>query len=858
MTWTDELVTGGALRGLLAAEALSDAGVWTRFEAGDRVGPFRLLRPIGEGGSSIVFLAERDNGTFTQTVALKLWREAGVAMQRALAEGSCLARLNHPGIARVIDAGALGERGAWLAMAHVDGISIDAWCQAHEADWRQRLDLLATVAEAVQHAHRQLLAHGDITPANVLVEADGKPCLLDFGIAQWLGRPQASRACTPAFASPEQLRGEPITAASDVFQLGGLALCLLPDSLPMPAVVRAELAGMLARARCADLERRYPSASEFAADLRRVRAGYRAHALPPTLWRQLRFLFLREGRKLLGLGALVVVLALLVADLRGERADALAQVAREQAAKDELARLNASLLTEAIRSVDGDPQAFRHFVRKRQAEVLAENRLDPVVRYGVLAGLATAHAEAGDFDEARFAIARAFADRARSGLPDDIGVAELHCLDARVAALSGDVAAARAPLAAAARYADAADPGDHPRLAKLLWCLGETHTQLGDVASARARFEAGLAMVAQSHGAGSREHLDLLAGMAEVARIWMDPGRAYQANAYVATHMRERYGDDARRVLDQHIRLQGARAAVGDGAAAEQELAAVIARLRREGRTDGYSFHAAHYFRAEALQWLGRYDEATAMYQAALAMLAVPAMEASSLHLVSDRAIAARMQVEVGRPEAAVAAQRAALAFATSVEGDSATRALLMLHLADALLAVGDDHTDEIGTLLDQAQPIVDAQFGPTSFHAGFARLLRLHWLLSRGDVGAAAAVHALGGGRGLDPTFPQHARLLVRWQLASARLAAAERRILPARRLAVTAVELAAAHFGPDHPLTAVTRVEAAGVGGVDRAFVEAQLAAARPVLRRAHPPESRYRRSSETWFASDKDASP
>ncbi len=195
-----------------------------RRRIGQRIGPFRLVDVIGHGGMGVVYLAERVDGGFEQRVALKLIRaDTPVLAQRFLRERSILARLGHPGIARLADGGFTDEGQAWFAMEHVRGEAITTWCDGRRLDLRGRARLLARVGEAVQSAHRSLVVHRDIKPANILVDGSGEPRLLDFGIARLLdetGGPLHTLSLTPAYASPEQIRGEPVSTACDVYQLG--------------------------------------------------------------------------------------------------------------------------------------------------------------------------------------------------------------------------------------------------------------------------------------------------------------------------------------------------------------------------------------------------------------------------------------------------------------------------------------------------------------------------------------------------------------------------------------------------------------------------------------------------------------
>lgn len=187
-------------------------------------GRFRTLRLLGLGGMGEVYLAERIDGV-EQRVALKRMRgDAPGSAARADRERRILARLTHPNIAALVDTGLSAAGQPWFAMEYVEGEPITAWCDRHALDLTQRARLFAKVCRAVQFAHRNLVLHRDLKPSNILVDAEGRPKLLDFGIAKQLDHtdPQQTQtlALTPAYAAPEQLRGEPATTTSDVYQLG--------------------------------------------------------------------------------------------------------------------------------------------------------------------------------------------------------------------------------------------------------------------------------------------------------------------------------------------------------------------------------------------------------------------------------------------------------------------------------------------------------------------------------------------------------------------------------------------------------------------------------------------------------------
>ena len=212
-------------------------------ESGLRLGPYRLLRRIGQGGMGAVYLAERTDGEFERRVAIKLLRDGhdeAEAVARFQRERQSLAHLQHPHIARLHDGGRGEDGRPYLVMEHVEGSPIDRYCERERLPLEARLRLFQQVCAAVQHAHGHLIVHRDLKPANILVSAEGEAKLLDFGIAKRLSpagedtRTHA-RVMTPLYASPEQVRGGTITTASDVYGLGVVLFQLLCGRLPYRA-----------------------------------------------------------------------------------------------------------------------------------------------------------------------------------------------------------------------------------------------------------------------------------------------------------------------------------------------------------------------------------------------------------------------------------------------------------------------------------------------------------------------------------------------------------------------------------------------------------------------------------------------
>ena len=309
--------------------------------AGARVGAWRLVRELGRGGMGTVHLAERADGAFGLTAALKLLRagaDSADAVLRFERERQILARLHHPNVARLLDGGRTQDGRPYLVMEYVEGRRLDAYCDERRLDVDGRLDLFLKVGRAVQHAHASLVVHRDLKPSNIVVTADGEVKLLDFGIAKLLAPEGASsepttrttaRMLTPEYASPEQVLGQPITTASDVYQLGLLlyelltgqrahrieetsqdalheAVCQRQPTRPSALVttsaapqdaaaarrttpaglsrrLRGDLDNIVLMALRKEPERRYASAEQMMEDIERYRAGLPVRAQPDTL-----------------------------------------------------------------------------------------------------------------------------------------------------------------------------------------------------------------------------------------------------------------------------------------------------------------------------------------------------------------------------------------------------------------------------------------------------------------------------------------------------------------------------------------------------------------------------------------------
>ena len=320
---------------------------------GERVGAYVIVRELGRGGMGTVFLAERADGQFEKQVAIKILnRGADTAeiLHRFRAERQILARLDHPNIARLLDAGTTDDGLPYFIMDYIVGAPVTRFAVAQKLSTRQRLELFLKICDAVEFAHRNLVVHRDIKPSNILANAEGEPKLLDFGIAKLLAKDEdaaqltteAQQHLTPICASPEQAKGDPITVATDIYSLGALLYEMLSDQKPHrfstarptreelalvvgeqvpppPSAVasdaetarllRGDLDAIVLFAMRKEPEMRYATVADLAADIRRHLARKPVVARHPTLGYRAKCLVKRNGSRLVTSAAVVIVLA---------------------------------------------------------------------------------------------------------------------------------------------------------------------------------------------------------------------------------------------------------------------------------------------------------------------------------------------------------------------------------------------------------------------------------------------------------------------------------------------------------------------------------------------------------------------
>jgi eukaryotic-like serine/threonine-protein kinase len=398
---------------------------------GKQFGSYRIIKEIGYGGMGAVYLAERFDGEFEQRVAIKIVRQSiaeSHVIQRFRHERQILASLNHPNIAKLLDGGLSENNEPYLAMEFVDGERITDYVTARKLSLNDMLRAFLKVCAAVAYAHRNLVVHRDIKPGNILVTAEGEPKLLDFGLAKLVGddlretgdRTQtAFRALTPAYASPEQLRGDPITTASDVYSLGVVLYEIVagkrpfdvdgkslddiiravttspppPSSEPSQAFTRQQLKGdldnIILKALRNEPDRRYRSVENFAEDIGRHLEGLPVTARRDTAYYRASKFVLRHRA---AVTAAIVVFITLIAGIT--------MTVREKRKADrrfnDVRQLANSLMFEVDSEIQKGPTKGRAMIAKRALEYLDSLALESGNEEDLQLELAAGYLKVGD------------------------------------------------------------------------------------------------------------------------------------------------------------------------------------------------------------------------------------------------------------------------------------------------------------------------------------------------------------------------------------------------------------------------------------------------------------------------------
>jgi eukaryotic-like serine/threonine-protein kinase len=626
----------------------SEEPYWEIDRSGQVLGPWRLLRRLGGGGMSDVYLAERV-GEYSHQVAVKLVRPGLVSRadhNRLRAERQILARLNHRNIARLLDGGTTSDGIPYLVMEYVDGERIDLYCDRHRLTIPQRLALFRGVCAAVHAAHQNLVVHRDLKPSNILVTRDRTLKLLDFGIAKLIEVRETAhtvalthadvRLFTPGHASPEQVRGELITTATDVYLLGVLLYELLTGSKPFdfqstrlteiervicnqtptlpsdvmlvrsrdaavdrarvegiaearqstPARVRRELAGdldnIVMKALRKEPERRYTSADEMATDLKRHESGKTVIARGDTMRYRAGKFVRRHSMAVAASVGIMVLLAgiattMTVQARRVSQERAIAEAERKRS--DEVAKFLAGLFEVA------EPG------EARGEEITAREILER--------GAVRIQQELKDAPETQ------------ANLMETIG---------RVYLSLGLPAEARPHLTKALAMRDKLFPGDHDSKASSLAALGNLERVAGRMAKAQEHYESALAMSERLHGKGATAVATMLE---ELGKVLKEKGDFKSAEARLRTSLElftKIEGPKSTRVSSVMNEIAQLMERRGEHSGAEDMFRRALAIDRAAfGSEHPQVAHNVHNL-AVVLQSRGKLDEARPLFEESIAM----------------------------------------------------------------------------------------------------------------------------------------------------------------------------------------------------------------------------------------------
>jgi len=446
-------------------QAIQAEGEQSSVPSPDRIGPFEVLRKLGEGGMGVVYLCRRETEDFEQLLAVKRLNasvDSELAHYRLTVERRLLASLKHPHIAQFVDGGQDADGTPYVAMEFVDGDCITDYAQSRVLSREDQVELFLNLCEAVQFAHQNLIIHRDIKSANVLIENDGRLKLLDFGIAKLIGEPTDTKdetvmtvagAMTPHYASPEQIRGESVTPLTDVYSMGVLLyellsghrpydiqtrrpteiekiICLTEPAPPLPTARGREgdLNSIVAKAMHKEPARRYQSAGQLAEDLQRWLEGRAVEARPDSAAYRLS-VFARRHPLGLGLSALIAVMLVGFSGAMAWQAHQLAlerdRAAREATVANETAEFLIGLFSVSDPRVTNPADVRARDLLDQAAQELPEALdSDPLMRAQLMHVIGLAFANLGEDERGTELLARALELRAQHAGTDSAELAD--------------------------------------------------------------------------------------------------------------------------------------------------------------------------------------------------------------------------------------------------------------------------------------------------------------------------------------------------------------------------------------------------------------------------------------------------
>jgi len=677
---------------------------------GTPIGPYHIVETLGEGGMGIVYLADRKDEQFERRVALKIIKrgmDTHRVVRRFQAERQILASLTHPNIAHLYDGGMTDDGLPYFSMEYVDGLPIDRYCVQNNLDLEQRLRLLCDACAAVQHAHQNLVVHGDLKPSNVLVTRDGKVKLLDFGIATLLddrsgtGAPatlHGLRPFTPEFASPEQARGEPLTTAADIFSLGVLLHVLLTNQRPhelagVPALdiprvleqlpppcpsalgtawarrLRGDLDTIVQVAMHSEPARRHTTAMALADDLCAHLEGRPVSARRDSV-RYRAGKFVRRNRLGVGLTAAAFVLSLGFAGIMGGQARRIENQSREIVRERDRAEDVTAVLVDMFDVSDpingsvarGDTMRVLDFLQLNEKRLTTELRDQPQTHAGFAHLMSRLYANLGHYDKALELIEESVTVRRAIVTPPDVELARgLDFLGTTLDRL-GRSKEAEVHMREALDMRRALNTGPHLETAEslnnLAWCL-----------SSQMRFEESLELDRQALEMRRRlqgsAHPDVAQSLNNLASSLLYLDRLAEAEPLYREALRIRQtnlGNDHPYVANTMNNLGRLLCDMGSLAAADSLISEAIAVWSRTLRPDHPEVAAGWLNLALVAERSEDLPRAVEAMQRALA-IDMASLPAEHPFIAQDHLQLGRLQLAAGRAEEAVPMLRQAHAF---------------------------------------------------------------------------------------------------------------------------------------------------------------------------------------------------
>lgn len=726
--------------------------------AGETVGDYTLVRRLGAGGMGEVWLAEHSIEDAVRHVALKFIRpglDSESVARRFRRERRVLAGLEHPAIARLLDGGSDEQGRPYLVMEYVQGVPIDTYCDEYGLGVEDRLRLFVRVCDAVQTAHRSLVVHRDLKPENILVTPRGDPKLLDFGIARLLTQDAdpsltltGQRVFTPRYASPEQIRGEPVTTATDVYSLGVVLYRLLTGCGPYdddkdletaickreptrPSAAHSTAAGDRSRLRrrlVGDLdtiilmalrkepERRYPSVEQFAEDLRRHLDGLPVRARPDTLGYRTRKFASRHAVSLTGVAGVflallvgVIVFGFLFREASIARADAEERAAESEQTAAFFADMLASVAPSTAQGAD--LTVIRDVLDKASQRIDTQLAEYPRAEATLQLTIGNTYLLLGAPDEAAPHLDAALELNNALHGPDSPEVAKVWLKQAALAEALGDYTRASDLLDRAQSTFQLA--GDEVKTAEAVLGHARIAMETGQVAralelaaSARNTFE-------QTLGPTDARSLKAAMLIAGAHTMTGNLAKAEQETARLAERFNQAEGPLHPDTLVTEANLAMIRRQLGRHEESEAALASVVERSLEVFGPDHASTLQARVSHAQTLLRLGRIDDAETAARAALEgwRRTLGERHPNTLHTLSVLASSVRA---AGRNDEAVELLRESHRLHLDSLGPDSlgTNATANL-LAATLIEAGPQHYEEAEGLLLESIERLNALAGP-------------------------------------------------------------------------------------------------------------------------------------------------